>query len=170
MKNRLFSRRWILQEIAFSRNACVRWGDDELDWSSFADAIALFMANYDNLERTSLEPNGYDTSLDVRALGANTIINISTHLFRRSADGRIKQRLLPLEVLVTSSLLALEASDPRDTIFAVRALAKDSRLIETETSAEGRGQEDPRISPNYEKSLWMSIPTLWTIALRHPIH
>jgi hypothetical protein len=152
IRNRLFSRRWILQEIAFSRNACVRWGDEELGWSSFADAIALFMELHDTTKR-NLEAHGYDTSLDVRALGANTIINIDTNLVRKLADRPRMQRFLPLEVLVTSSLLAFEASDPRDTIFAVRALAKDSRLMETDASTEGSGQEDPRISPNYEKSV-----------------
>lgn len=153
MSNRLFSRRWILQEIAFSRNACVLWGNDEIEWSNFADAIGLFMANYDTIKRTSLGPSGYHASLDARALAANIIVNISTNLVRKSAYGLTKKRLLPLEVLVTSSLLVFEASEPRDAIFAVRALAKDSRIVETDTSAEEHTREDPRISPDYEKSL-----------------
>jgi hypothetical protein len=153
MKNRLFSRRWIVQEIAFSRNVCVRWGDEELEWSSFADAIGLFMAHYDTIKRESLNPALYYPYLDARSLGANIVVNASTNIFRKLPNGSITQRLLPLEVLVTCSLLAFEASAPRDTIYAVLALAKDSQVVETDTRAKERARDDPRISPDYEKSL-----------------
>jgi hypothetical protein len=153
MRNRLFGRRWILQEIAFSRNACVLWGDEELEWSSFADAIGLFMAHYDTIKRESLDPAGYYPYLDARSFAANIVVNASTNLFRKLPNGSITQRLLPLEVLVTCSLLALQASAPRDAIFAVGALAKDSQVVETDTRAKERARDDPRISPDYEKSL-----------------
>lgn len=150
MSNRWFSRRWVIQELALARKASVLWGDEVLEWNNFADAIALFMTKYEEIKRTSLDPEGYHTAVDARALGAYTIVHATTNLFRKSQEGRVKQRLLPLEILVSSLLLAFEASEPRDTIFAVLTLAKDSRFIEENTDAI---MEDPRISPDYDKTL-----------------
>jgi len=150
MSNRWFSRRWVIQELALSRKACVLWGDEELEWSNFADAIALFMTKYEEIKRTSLDPAGYHAAVDARALGANVIVHATTNLFRKSQEGRVQQRLLPLEILVSSLLLAFEASEPRDTIFAVLTLANDSRFAEENTNAI---MEDPRISPDYDKTL-----------------
>ena len=149
MTNRWFSRRWILQELALSKQATVRWGDNELLWSDFADAIALFMTKYEDIKRESLDPSGHYRDTDARALGAYTIVHATINLFRKSHDGRVEQRLIPLEILVSSLLLAFEASEPRDTIFAVLTLAKDSQI----SSAEPNAKEDPRISPDYDKCL-----------------
>jgi hypothetical protein len=150
MSNRWFSRRWVIQELALARKASVRWGDEELEWSNFADAIALFMTKYEEIKRTSLDPKGFHDAIDARALGANTIVHATTNLFRKSREGRVQQRLLPLEILVSSLLLAFEASEPRDTIFAVLTLANDSIFAVEHTDSI---LEDPRISPDYDKSL-----------------
>ncbi|RFU27869.1 hypothetical protein B7463_g8459, partial [Scytalidium lignicola] len=147
MTNRWFSRRWVIQELALSKKATVRWGEMELAWTDFADAIALFMTKYEEIKRTSLDPAGHHPALDARALGANTIIHATINLFRKASDGGIEQRLLPLEILVSSLLLAFEAGEPRDTIFAVLTLAKDSQ------HGTARVTEDPRIAPNYDKDL-----------------
>ena len=98
-----------------SRNASILWGDEVLEWENFADAIALFMTKYEEIKRTSLDPAGYHPSVDCRALGANTIVHATTNLFRKSKEGHVQQRLLPLETLVSSLLLAFEASEPRGT-------------------------------------------------------
>ncbi|KAH8805012.1 heterokaryon incompatibility protein-domain-containing protein, partial [Xylogone sp. PMI_703] len=147
MANRWFSRRWVIQELALSQQATVRWGKMELEWIHFADAIALFMTKYEEIKRTSLDPANYHKDLDARALGANTIIHATVNLFRKSPDGRVEQRLLPLEILVSSLLLAFEAGEPRDTIFAVLTLAKDSSF------GTAGLEEDPRIAPDYKKPL-----------------
>lgn len=49
MKNRWFSRRWVIQELALARRAVVRWGSEEMEWSNFADAIALVMTKHDEI-------------------------------------------------------------------------------------------------------------------------
>jgi hypothetical protein len=135
MKNRWFSRRWVIQELALARQAVVRWGSEEIQWSNFADAIALFMTKHDEItemlgkEKTfsaMQDMNTHVGSLDPRVLGANTLVNASTNLFRRAPDGTIQQRLINLEVLVSSLFLAFEASEPRDTIYSVLSLAKDT--------------------------------------------
>jgi hypothetical protein len=130
MENRWFSRRWVVQELALSRNATVRWGAEEMAWSHFSDAIALFMTKHDEikqiLSRKAIYPNTAGPFGDARALGANTLVNATNNLFRKSEDGEILQRLLTLEVLVSCQFLAFEASDPRDVIYAVLSVAKDT--------------------------------------------
>jgi Heterokaryon incompatibility protein (HET) len=148
MSNRWFSRRWVIQELAYSREAYVIWGNEGMEWSNFADAISLFMINYKIIRRKYSNHPELNTPLDAHALGPNTMVHAMTNLFRRSQDGRIRQRLIPLEILVSSMLTGLEASEPCDTVYAVRTLAKDYHLAET-----GRG-EDPRLSPNYDKRLF----------------
>jgi hypothetical protein len=138
MKNRWFSRRWVIQELALARKATVLWGDETISWQDFADAIALFMTKHDDIKemleklKRSFEvmsdPDAYIGGLEPRALGANTLVHATSTLFRKSDDGRIQQRLLNLEVLVSSLFLAFEASEPRDTVYAVLSLAKDASV------------------------------------------
>jgi hypothetical protein len=105
-------------------------------WKDFADAIALFMTRHDEIKaylekpKTFSDKQDHDAHLGLiepQALGANTLVDATTNLFRRSDDGkRIQDRLVDLEVLVSSMFLAFEASEPRDTIYAVLSLAKDT--------------------------------------------
>lgn len=136
MKADWFSRRWVIQELALATNAHVRRGYCEMPWPEFADAIALFMTKFDQIRRAFEDPRDYSDSrnsddhliktLDAKALGANALVTASSSLFRRSNDGKIQQRLLSLESLVSSMLLAFEATDPKDTVFAVLQIAKDT--------------------------------------------
>ncbi|PMD63606.1 uncharacterized protein K444DRAFT_556346, partial [Hyaloscypha bicolor E] len=166
MKNRWFSRRWVIQELALARIAVVRWGSEEIEWSNFADAIALFMTKHDEITEilegnqktfsAMQDPDTHIGALDPRALGANTLVNASTNLFRRLPDGTIKQRLVNLEVLVTALFLAFEASEPKDTIYAVLSLAKDTMIrpnLANPPSWEVESPIDLRIVPDYDKSL-----------------
>ncbi|KAH8597037.1 heterokaryon incompatibility protein-domain-containing protein, partial [Bisporella sp. PMI_857] len=136
MQAKWFSRRWVIQELALATNAHVRRGKQEMPWSDFADAIALFMTKYDQIKRlafrgtidysTSLVPGDHHiNSLEAKALGAYALVTVTNDLFRKSNQGIILQRLLSLEVLVSSMLLAFEATDPKDTVFAVLQIAKD---------------------------------------------
>jgi hypothetical protein len=50
MRNRWFSRRWIIQELVLARKATVRWGAEEMQWSNFADAIALLMTKHHEIK------------------------------------------------------------------------------------------------------------------------
>ena len=145
MKNAWFSRRWVIQELALAKRACVRWGREEIQWTNFADAIALLMTKHDTilqiLKKDHMKPEKLrNTSKDVgafdpRALGASTLVHATSNLFRKAEDGRIQQRLLSLEVLVSSWFLAFEAKDPRDTIYAVLSLAKDTYSPEPSLSS-----------------------------------
>ncbi|PVH81292.1 HET-domain-containing protein, partial [Cadophora sp. DSE1049] len=130
-----FRRRWIIQELALARSAFVLFGKCEMPWLDFADAIALFMTKFDQIKSAFPTSTDYIVSrqsndnhiksLDARALGANALVTATSSLFRKSSSGRVIKRLLSLELLVSSMLLAFEATDPRDTVFAVLQIAKD---------------------------------------------
>ncbi|RDW57815.1 hypothetical protein BP5796_12616 [Coleophoma crateriformis] len=137
MKSEWFTRRWIIQELALATDAYVRCGSCEMDWTEFGDSIALFMTKYDRIRRafgaqSTTYSGSWDSdshslrALDARALGANLLVTATSNLFRRSNEGKILQRLISLEVLVSSMLLPFEAKDPKDTIFAVLHIAKDT--------------------------------------------
>jgi hypothetical protein len=138
LKNRWFSRRWVIQELVLAKSATVHWGSQVMVWSDFAEAIALFMTKLTEIQEmlrdlTSHPPYSAsdDTQireLDPRVLGANALVDATSNLFRRSADGRVQERLVNLEVLVSSHFVAFEASEPRDTIYAVLSLAQDTEF------------------------------------------
>src|SRR5450432_767500 len=56
MHNPWFSRRWTLQEIVFTEGPIVVWGDEILKWEDVSDALSLFVANFEHIKRTSLDP------------------------------------------------------------------------------------------------------------------
>jgi hypothetical protein len=161
MRNRWFSRRWVVQELALAKEATVHYGREVMQWTDFADAVALFVTKHDQinmlLKRHSTDP---DPIGDMRALGANALVEASSNLFRKSNDGKILERLLSLEVLV-STLLAFEAKDPRDIVYAVLSIANDTPYSDSTIIASRASTPlaaavpplgDPRITPNYEKS------------------
>ena len=132
MKREWFSRRWVVQEIALARDAVILCGPNRIKWLDFADAVSLF--NDAEAEKQTIskaimmgkkeygfKPRyfGY-----VPALSATRLVEVTNDLFRRRADHE-KVALLSLEQLV-STFTAFNASEPRDTIYAVLAIAKDT--------------------------------------------
>lgn len=173
MRNRWFSRRWVVQELALAREATVHYGQEVMQWTDFADAVALFVTKHDQINALLKKCYSMDPDIgDMRALGANTLVEATSNLFRKSNDGKILERLLSLETLV-STLLAFESSDPKDTVYAVLSIANDTpysdstsaaRTIASRTTSAvstpvGPGVQavghtgDHRITPNYDKSL-----------------
>ncbi|KAL2065597.1 hypothetical protein VTL71DRAFT_3267 [Oculimacula yallundae] len=162
MRNRWFSRRWVVQELALAKEATVHYGNESMLWSDFADAVALFVTKQDQINKLLKKHNLVvaDSIGDMKALGANTLAEASSNLFRRSKDGIILERFLSLETLV-STLLAFEATDPRDIVYAVLSLAKDTPYSNTMDAAQAASPTsegsvpggDLRIVPNYSKTL-----------------
>ena len=86
-------------------------------------------------------------------------VQATSNLFRRATDGRILERLLNMETLV-STLLAFEATDPRDIVYAVLSIANDTPYSDSDSAAqmspsatELKSFADHRITPNYDKTL-----------------
>ena len=49
MRSTWFSRSWVVQEIAYAREATLHCGSGTIHWADFADAVALFVTNLDNI-------------------------------------------------------------------------------------------------------------------------
>ncbi|KAG0647891.1 Heterokaryon incompatibility protein [Hyphodiscus hymeniophilus] len=157
MCNKWFSRRWIIQELALARTADVVYGDEEMLWSDFADAIAIFIRSQDQIlpaySRMLSERASSFAELALtdgwKRLGANALVDFINNLFRRNEAGDIQHRMMTLEGLV-SNLLAFEATDPKDTIYAVLSLAKDTYDL---------SDFDRRLLPDYEKKCLRDVYT-----------
>jgi hypothetical protein len=164
MCNKWFSRRWVIQELALARKAEVVYGKKTMLWSDFADAIAIFIKSQERIGAVLSKMIAEDASsiADLRSvdsmknLGANALVDFINNLFRRSENGDIQQRMMTLESLV-SNLLAFEASNPRDTIYAVLSLAEDTHNFSTETNANAEHMSleslDERLLPAYQHCL-----------------
>jgi len=146
MQRPWFSRRWVVQEIALARKATIHCGKDSLDWKHFAIAVELFVEVETATHRLSevmkkdIEyyhvPGWFEY---VSELGASLLVQATGRVFRdyktdSSTDGNgvpqhnapsSRQPLLSLEYLV-STLSIFDASEPRDAIYALLAIAKDT--------------------------------------------
>ena len=143
MKSPWFSRRWVIQEVAYAKRVTLHNGYESLHWVDFADAVTLFARNFEDIKdlfKNSREYPDPDHLVDVPALGANALINANSNLFRRSATTPRLSCLASLETLM-ATLSTFEASDPCDTVYALLSIAKRSpatiRLAEPPT--------DPRV-------------------------
>jgi hypothetical protein len=158
MRNRWFTRRWVVQELALAREANLYCGNRIVHWDDFADAVALFVTKFDSVKRLfqSSKEFGFnpDKLGDVRALGANILVEATTNLFRKSDNGKIQECLSTLETLV-SRLLTFEASDTRDTIYALLSIAKDTPAGFDMSQSQDLGRPNDAsfiLNPDYKKS------------------
>jgi hypothetical protein len=128
LKRPWFRRRWVIQEVAASKRAFVQVGLKKVNWVDFADAVQLFLANIERIrvmyERSELSRRDPDALGHVESVGAGAIVRATSHVLKRSDEGRIVARLCTIEALVVT-FLHYEASDTRDTIYALLSLAKD---------------------------------------------
>jgi hypothetical protein len=139
MRNPLFSRRWLIQELAVARNAVLHCGPHTIQWSDFSDAVALFEANLPEIQRYSkfsLASGGPIN--DIRALGASTLVSVVNHIIRKRPDGKILYHIESAETLV-SMLAVFEATDPLDTIIAVMGLARDHAQVQSIIDVKKKG-------------------------------
>ncbi|RDW56341.1 hypothetical protein BP5796_13252 [Coleophoma crateriformis] len=159
MRNTWFSRRWVIQELALAREAEVVYGSSKMSWPDFADAIAIFIKNYERIrpfmKMAAAGTVSYVPELShldaVKGMGANALVDFTNNVFRRSENKDLRQPMMTLEALV-SNLLAFEAKDPKDTIYAVLSLAKDTHRLQTDSSAATKLMGlDPRLRPDYRE-------------------
>jgi hypothetical protein len=157
-----FSRRWVVQELAMAKQASLHCGTYKIHWVDFADAIAFYVMSYDrikSLPQADLPPDRPKPPPEVKRLGPSVLVDATSNLFRRSNDDNIIEHRQTLEALV-SSLTAYEASDPRDTIYAVLSLAKDTyRGHDGQSPAELQQCQKDRtmghgLRPEYEKDVF----------------
>lgn len=131
MRRPWFSRRWILQEVAFARKATVHCGMKQVNWSDFSDAVTLFGDRFDDVNELfrprspRLDESAKNISLgNVRHVSAHALVTTLNQIVRKAADGRVIQKLCNMETLI-SSVALLQVTNPRDTVYAIMALATD---------------------------------------------
>ncbi|KAI1742790.1 heterokaryon incompatibility protein-domain-containing protein [Xylaria scruposa] len=124
MKAPWFSRRWVIQEIALSRDASVHCGDRSLHWDDFADAISLLMEKIELIRETFKDDVFDDVETTSACILVQTLCNVCRKADQGKDMGRLVSGLLDVETLV-STLLGFQATFPRDTIYSILALAKD---------------------------------------------
>ena len=166
MQNAWFSRRWVIQEMAYAKDATVHLAELALPWDDLRDAVSLFVLNLDKI-RALLQPllelsTGLGQGLllhdnlgnmdfllrnNLDGLPAKVFIDVLDYMFRKPKGNQKPNPMHGLEFLV-STLYIYNNSDPRDTIYALRNIA-----IETSTwGADSRGSiTAPK--PDYTKDL-----------------
>ncbi|KAI0398223.1 heterokaryon incompatibility protein-domain-containing protein [Xylariaceae sp. FL0594] len=146
IKRPWFSRRWIIQEIALAQDAYMLCGQKKFRWVDFADAISLFNEVETGTKSLS-EHMRSDKALKhmpaffghLPALNATRLVEQTNNLFWRVTKYE-REAKLTLDHLVTM-FTTFESNEPLDTIYALLALASDSRAI---VNAES----DPEVAKN----------------------
>ena len=122
MRRAWFSRRWVVQELAMAKVAYLRCGNVSVNWVDFVVAVEFFIERFDTIAGLYTDSPIFQKNVlalgDIRASVAPKMVTITNEFVR----GR--ERLKSLEALV-SELTMFEAGDPRDTVYAVMALARD---------------------------------------------
>ena len=159
-----FSRRWVVQELALASDATLLYNGKEINWKDFADAVAMFTTRFDAIKQLFLYSREFDHNIeylgDIQALGANTLIDVIANHFRRSSEAQDNlERLSNLEALV-SRLLKFEASDPRDTVYALLSICKEKQDLEGSLSpgshyvpVSDSTRPQNKLVPDYKKSI-----------------
>lgn len=131
LKRDWFSRRWVVQEVSLAQSATVHCGSTWVNWEDFADAVSLLNDINTSAKKLSeaakkLESldNPSDLFGEVGALPATHLVNTANRMFKKSIGGH--QRVSTLEQIV-ARLAMFESGEPRDYIYALLALAKDSQ-------------------------------------------
>lgn len=114
-----FERLWIIQELAVSRKAVVRWGNLQMDWQILEKAA-----------RFILRPGEAVLSPDIRRLfpmlGAHRITQVSL----QSMLNVNKKNILS----ILHNTQSTKCSDPRDRLFAILGVTDDVDDVEIDYS------------------------------------
>lgn len=153
MRDRWFSRRWVVQEIALAREATVHCGGSVVAWSDFADAASLLVSSQESIKSLfefSEWREGRETLGDVSSFGAAILLESISNLFRRKANGDIQKPNKTIEHLVTS-LNTFDTSDRRDLIYSLVSIASDTSY-HLWNHGGGRRSNQPAFVVDYTKS------------------
>jgi hypothetical protein len=124
MAREWFTRRWVVQEMALARKATVHCGSRTISWPDMAAAAALFGTHWEEIVRR-LPPLEAFMFGDVQTPGATSLVELSTKVLRRDQSGKILQRRLGLEELLTT-LPMFDATVPLDAIYSIIDVAHDT--------------------------------------------
>lgn len=139
-----FERGWVVQEVAYAGSATLFCGDRQVKWEDLASSIVIVKS----LDVASSGPDSQrltlllDTLLNnFRDSPAMTLLRVVKQVFERDEkSNNYLSRVLSLEDLVELGT-SFETTDPRDSIYALLGLARDSELAELR----------PTVKPDYTK-------------------
>jgi hypothetical protein len=144
-----FRRRWVLQEAALAKNAKIHCGDRTVHMDMFAAAINLVRASLQTLPATILT--------NFRDSPAVWLLDTIHGAFRRSDEGSNPLPKFSLEHLVDLARFS-DATNHRDTIYALLSLANDSIMTSTTQVA--------KIDPDYSKT----VLDVYADFIQHCVH
>lgn len=123
MRREWFRRRWVVQELAFAKEAYLLCGDSTVDWFDYCSAVEIYLRRADTIAALYDDAPEFKQQLmvlgDLRASGAGKMISVTNEFVRGTTE-----RLKTLEALV-SELTMFEAGDPRDAVYALMTSAWD---------------------------------------------
>ncbi|KAI9744545.1 MAG: hypothetical protein M1818_002074 [Claussenomyces sp. TS43310] len=160
VENPYWCRIWTLQNLVQARKATLKYGQRQIEFEDFADALAIFHQKYLHGKRALAQ--GIN---QVGDMAAWSLISTISNGFRKSDDGLIIERRYTLETLV-ASLSALGKTDPRDTIYAFLGLANNTTsLLEFSflDKRVGLDKQEVVITPDYSKD-FLEIGTEFVIS------
>lgn len=121
-----FRHRWAIQAIALARKATLICGDYNFDWHELASALSIIQNVMTEFSTYNVRYHEYANWGHMSLQPAFRLAEIRNDLRRVSRDGDDTGSLWSLEAL-TWKFQDFEASDPRDAIYALLALAEDRR-------------------------------------------
>lgn len=120
LKSPMFGRLWLVQEVAVAQNVTLHSGQPAIHYQDFVDAVAMFVSCRPAITDLFRQNKGHYKGLSDREITiALRFIDITSNALRGS------KRQLTLETLV-SQLSDLSCGFPRDRIFSMLSLAKDT--------------------------------------------
>lgn len=135
-----------------------------MDWSEFADAVALFETVETQRNRIinqllkGWSKTGHVPEYlgEVSALPASRLVQSTNDLFRKGTDGSVQAWQYSLEALV-SNMSPFQASRPHDVIYAVLGLASDIRPQTLLRLNEASGNQRKAIRLRRNMDIWQLI-------------
>jgi hypothetical protein len=124
LKNPVFSRLWLVQEVSIAQNVTLHCGQSAIHYGDLVEAMGLFISYRDDLSLLfRRNQKNYKELLDRKITMAERFIHVTTNALRNTSFGKI-ERQLSLEALV-SQLSGFSATNPLDRIYSVLAMARD---------------------------------------------
>jgi hypothetical protein len=153
LKNPVFSRLWLVQEVAVAQNVTLHCGQPAIHYGDLVDAVAMFKSFRTEISLLFRRNNrNYKELTDRKVTTAERFIEVSTNALRitNSGTAQTTQRHLSLESLV-SQLSDLRATNPLDRIYSLLALAKDGPKLEEKTLMPLRIQDSGVLEIDYDR-------------------
>ena len=124
LRNPIFSRLWLIQELALARNATLHAGHLATHYLDFVDAMSIFLSCRLEISKLLRKHNVDPKDLfDHKTAATEQFVMLTTKALRITATGKT-HRQFTLESLVLQTK-EFVVSHPHDRIYSLLALARD---------------------------------------------